>query len=166
MTHKALVAVLFFLNLLMGTMLIMESTACKMDSSCPANTSFQPVTLYTVQDSYVLIPIDNVYLPRHIQNFAHFNRLGCFTDGVHDVLAPVQQAISFTDLYQASALFAASQDGNLSLVKMLMDTGISPNQMDCFGNTPLSLALENQHPRLVSYLLQNGADERFAVWLW
>ncbi len=166
MTHKALFAVLFFLNLLMGTMLVMQSSACKMDSSCPASRHFELVTVYDSQENYVLIPIDNVYLPRHIQNFAHFNRLGCFTDGVHDVLAPVQKNISFTDLYRASALFAASQDGNLSVVKMLIDAGANPNQMDCFGNTPLSLALENQHPKMVNYLLHHGADERFAVWLW
>lgn len=52
----------------------------------------------------------------------------------------------------------ATVNGNLEIIKLLIENGADPNVQDNEGNTPLIKSLECGHEHLVKYLLSNGAD--------
>ena len=53
--------------------------------------------------------------------------------------------------------FRAYMDGNLELVKLLIENGVNVNSK-FYENTPLSLAVRSNNPELVRFLIENGAD--------
>ena len=55
-------------------------------------------------------------------------------------------------------LVKASQEGNGSKVRELLDLGVNPNMKNDEGNTALILASENGHSETVRELLNRGAD--------
>ena len=64
--------------------------------------------------------------------------------------------IDSVGLEQRSALYYASSNGNMPLVKYLVDNGADVNIIDAEGNTPLMASME--YPNICRYLLQNDAD--------
>jgi len=58
----------------------------------------------------------------------------------------------------ATALHIASREGNLSIVKILIDAGANTNLIDNEGYTPLMRASLMGNSEIVEYLLNNGAD--------
>jgi ankyrin repeat protein len=57
-----------------------------------------------------------------------------------------------------TALGVAASDGDLKLVRMLLDGGINPNTPDCDRNTPLALAAMKGRSDVAKLLLARGAD--------
>ncbi|MFM7557770.1 MAG: ankyrin repeat domain-containing protein, partial [Alphaproteobacteria bacterium] len=57
----------------------------------------------------------------------------------------------------ATALHIASREGNLDIVKILIDSGANPNIADNEGYTPLMRASLSASAEVVEYLLKNGA---------
>ena len=61
-----------------------------------------------------------------------------------------------------SPLHAAAYTGEFEMVRVLLDYGLNVNALDDMGSTPLNFALEyrssNIDPRVVRFLLNNGAD--------
>ena len=57
----------------------------------------------------------------------------------------------------ATALHIASREGNLDIVKILIENGANPNLTDNEGYTPLMRASLSASPEVVEYLLKNGA---------
>lgn len=55
-------------------------------------------------------------------------------------------------------LLDASRDGQLSIVKMLLDAGADVNALNKYGDTPLLWASYNGHNEVVKLLLIAGAD--------
>lgn len=49
-------------------------------------------------------------------------------------------------------------NGNLAILKLLIENGADPNVQDNEGNTPLIKSIECGHEHLVKYFLANGAD--------
>lgn len=56
------------------------------------------------------------------------------------------------------ALFQASANGNLELLKELLDEGANINIISQNGYTPLHRASQNGHTAVVEFLLSKGAD--------
>jgi len=54
-------------------------------------------------------------------------------------------------------LHCAAEKGNTTLLEFLISKGADPNAEDGEGNSPLSLAIENEHPEIVEVLLRHGA---------
>jgi ankyrin repeat protein len=58
-------------------------------------------------------------------------------------------------------LLKAAQSGDLNLVKYHIGNGVDPNyQHPEFLTTPLIESIEQQHLKVMTYLLENGADPR------
>ena len=57
-----------------------------------------------------------------------------------------------------SALFVAAKDGDVAVVKQLVERGAYINKRDCNSRTPLFVAAEHGHDNLVEWLVENGAD--------
>ena len=56
-------------------------------------------------------------------------------------------------------LYLSAQRGNLDLVKFPIKMGVDPNyQHSEFMTTLLIVSIEEEHPEIVKYLLQNGAN--------
>ena len=60
------------------------------------------------------------------------------------------------DRYGHSAIFSASINGNLDVVKRLLQVGA----LQANGGDPLIVAAENQHFQVVRCLLDAGSDEK------
>ena len=57
------------------------------------------------------------------------------------------------------AMFSATQDGNLDLVKYYLKEGVNPNyQHPELLSTPLIVSIEAGHLEITRFLLENGAD--------
>jgi ankyrin repeat protein len=65
--------------------------------------------------------------------------------------------------FQPPLLCVASQNGNLSIVKLLVDSGASVNAADEDGSTPLLRAAGYRHYDVVAFLTEMGADLRVRV---
>ena len=59
--------------------------------------------------------------------------------------------------FNATALCSASSDGNLKVVKWLLENGANPN-MQSNGQTALNEAVDSDEVEVVKYLLDHGAD--------
>ncbi|MBN1411870.1 MAG: ankyrin repeat domain-containing protein [Spirochaetales bacterium] len=57
-----------------------------------------------------------------------------------------------------SALHYAVMNGNLEIVKILMQNGANPNEKDFKKNTPLHYAFRDDRLAITKYLVDNGAD--------
>jgi ankyrin repeat protein len=56
------------------------------------------------------------------------------------------------------SLHDAAEDGNLSMIKILLADGKNINHLDVMGNTPLNRALMNKNIDLAKFLISQGAD--------
>ena len=54
--------------------------------------------------------------------------------------------------------WVASQHGQLSIVKCLLNHGADVNKATTYGSTPLSIASRNEQVSVVDYLVSHGAD--------
>ncbi|KAJ3496601.1 hypothetical protein NLG97_g2546 [Lecanicillium saksenae] len=77
------------------------------------------------------------------------------------------------DLFGRTALFhAAAKDYSTDSVELLMANGAAPDIKDCYGNTPLIMAIRNGDARSVSCLIQSnrvdlhGVDGRGRSAMW
>ncbi len=61
---------------------------------------------------------------------------------------------------KASALHAASGNGDLSAIQVLVQAGANVNQLDQYGKSPIHYAARNGHPQTVECLVNYGADIR------
>jgi len=58
-----------------------------------------------------------------------------------------------------TALHAASQEGNIEIVEMLLKNGVDVNATNFFGNSPLMVVRMIKEPlKIISLLLSYGAD--------
>src|SRR6185503_18092806 len=58
----------------------------------------------------------------------------------------------------ATALWNASQNGSVPMVKRLLDAGANPNLALLAGETPVMVAARAGHPQVVELLLTKGAN--------
>lgn len=65
---------------------------------------------------------------------------------------------SFEDTFEREQLHFAAQDGDLELVKRLLNEGYQPNVFDDLGWTPLHYAAKGGHLDVMRLLLASGAD--------
>jgi len=54
--------------------------------------------------------------------------------------------------------FQAAEDNNIEIVKLFLDTGVSPNVVGIYGATAIRAAVEYNHIEMVEYLLSRGAS--------
>lgn len=64
----------------------------------------------------------------------------------------------YNNQLRRNALMYASANGNLEIVKLLLDNGVAVNDVDSTGMTALMLAAEAGHLQIVILLLNNGAN--------
>lgn len=62
------------------------------------------------------------------------------------------------DSSQRYPIHLATVNGNLEIIRLLIENGADPNVQDSEKNTPLIKAIECSHEHLVKYLLSNGAN--------
>lgn len=74
--------------------------------------------------------------------------------------APVSAQSEATWDHRATPLILASQRGNISVVKVLMDCGAGVNEWNYSGVYPLHYASENGHTSVVQLLLESGAKQK------
>ena len=60
-------------------------------------------------------------------------------------------------LYRKSPLHIAASNGNVALIKMLVDNGANKDLISFTGGTPLHIAVKNSDQTVVQLLLTNGA---------
>ncbi len=60
--------------------------------------------------------------------------------------------------YFGTPLHIACEDGNLDIVKMLVEAGADLNIRNTVQETPFLWALHHKHENIASYLLENGAN--------
>ncbi len=180
MAHRTFVQILLLLNAFMAGWLIQEANERPAARTCPyqnhsvevAVYEFIPANSIVIEAGHGFQPMAIVpsihpgLLPQHLQGFVAENQLACYSDGIHDMLAPADIPLRYEELYQATALLGGAEYGNQAVVRMLIENGVNPNIMDCFGNTPLSLAIEAGHAGLAHALMEYGADERLSAWSW
>ena len=68
-----------------------------------------------------------------------------------------------TDAYGESSILKASQEGDLAVVKILIDRGVDLNIWNHEGRTPLMLAVANEYVEVVEVLLENKANVNMKV---
>lgn len=67
------------------------------------------------------------------------------------------------NIHKCSALFAASVNGHLNVVKYLTKHGASPNLQECCGATAIHAALlYNRSIKIIDHLIRHGADINIA----
>lgn len=69
----------------------------------------------------------------------------------------------FREWGMGSALHAASNNGHLPVVHLLLQAGANTDMLDRDQNTPLMLACANGHNQVVKYLVKAGASVTFKV---
>ena len=52
----------------------------------------------------------------------------------------------------------ASHEGHLEVVKFLIASGVSVNEFDNIGWTPLHVAIKNGHLEVVKFLIESGGS--------
>ncbi len=60
-----------------------------------------------------------------------------------------------------SPLLVASSRGNMTIIQILVENGANINQVSKAGTTPLIEATAGNRPKVVKYLLINGADKSY-----
>jgi ankyrin repeat protein len=94
---------------------------------------------------------------------------GCFMKAhVRELLEKIQSTADFgsvpfesindTNALGDNALHCVCVWGDLEATKLLVENGINLHQRGEFGFTPLRVAADFGHPRLVEYLLASGAN--------
>ena len=73
--------------------------------------------------------------------------------GIFDMLLNFAVDVNAVDDSNRSALHAASECGETSMVCQLLAAGASPNVQDEFGNTPLSLCFQHKDDELLEMLM-------------
>ncbi|MFT3726079.1 MAG: ankyrin repeat domain-containing protein [Hyphomonadaceae bacterium] len=68
-----------------------------------------------------------------------------------------------TDKQGMTALHWAATNSNAAATRWLLDKGPDVDVADEKGRTPLKIALDNKDPRIMTLLMDGGADERFAL---
>jgi ankyrin repeat protein len=70
-----------------------------------------------------------------------------------------QYGASYTeqDPFGTNLLMVGAQNGNLDLVKLAFDSGLSVNSKNFDGNTPLYFSVGNLHPQIAEFLIEHGA---------
>ena len=63
-----------------------------------------------------------------------------------------------TNYFFGPAIHKATIRGDLNKLKELIDAGVDPNMKDQTGITPLMLAAQKRHDKIVEYLIAQGAD--------
>src|SRR5689334_2838325 len=77
-------------------------------------------------------------------------------EGTREALKRQAPEINSSTLLEA--LNRAALNGQLEVVKLLLENGANVNGQGKNGNTPLNCAIENLNPELIKYLLENGAN--------
>lgn len=73
------------------------------------------------------------------------------------------QPPSSLDDSKKTPLMLAIEDDDLTKIKQLVENGADVNEHDFMLETPLKMALRKRNQKMVEYLVQKGAKERFAV---
>jgi len=74
------------------------------------------------------------------------------------LIAPNTQANPTADAELKQYYFAAARLGDTTLMQAFFDAGVSPNQPNEKGYTPVMIATYNGQSTMVDYLLEHGAD--------
>jgi ankyrin repeat protein len=74
----------------------------------------------------------------------------------HLIVAVFLSAVSF--MVAAQDIFQAARGGNVEAIKSAIEKGESVNASDARGFTPLILAVYNDQPTAVDFLLKHGAS--------
>lgn len=69
-----------------------------------------------------------------------------------------QRSSQLMDYNLQKDLFQAVVNNDLEMVKVMVEHGANPNQVDSAGRTPLYWAAFNQNQEMVAYLVGRGAD--------
>ncbi|KAL3481918.1 hypothetical protein BJX99DRAFT_243296 [Aspergillus californicus] len=80
-----------------------------------------------------------------------------FCDGV-DITKGLNHRQDLIDYANRTPLSWAAQEGRAGIVKLLLQTGISLNEMDLDGQTPLIQASQHGHEAVARLLIDKGAD--------
>jgi ankyrin repeat protein len=75
------------------------------------------------------------------------------------VLAGAVCLMIYLPLIRKRKLLNAAREGNIAIVKALLDKGIDVNEKDREGKTALMLATENDHTEIVELLEQAQGEE-------
>ena len=78
---------------------------------------------------------------------------------VPDFMGVEFSTVNDTNAFGDNALHCVCVWGDIDAAKLLIDNGIYINQQGEGGLTPLNIADEFNHFKLVNYLIDNGADE-------
>jgi len=91
--------------------------------------------------------------------FRFITALSITTYSLISLSAPyIQAELTAADTELKQYYFAAARLGDTTLMQAFMDAGVSPDQTNEKGYTPIMIATYNGQSAMVDYLLKHGAD--------
>ena len=90
----------------------------------------------------------------------HINRgKNCWNDIVHYLIFQCYCDLSLKNSIGETALHIACTNGNVDVVRMIIDRGFNPNVKDNVGNTPLDIACKNGHKSIITQIIGSKHSE-------
>ena len=79
-------------------------------------------------------------------------------DEIHKLVDLLNIDVNRIYEYEGSPLHVAVKEGDIEVVKHLLDKGADPNIQGAFGETPLHVAVDRGYENIVKLLLEKGAN--------